>query len=279
MKLVVTILQCRRVTLPHVFVRSILPRMRALFPGDIECVIVQHRGNASGGNPRLESNAIDQARLSLVEEWTLAQRYAGAQVVPHTINHLPYPSIPGMHLCARAALERGADFHLWLEDDALVYDQDCGKWPEIFGGREVGAYRDFHHLNSAYLVTRPSYDERIERRLADYAWWTPDKRLESVMRETMRTQRAFLEPSYAVRYHHRYYPHTGLRYVVQALRDWAPEMVPLLDVDFGPGTSDLPAVTPEEFRAHAAAAGAKFMDRVWRIRQKWVERHLLPTSL
>jgi hypothetical protein len=99
------------------------------------------------------------------------------------------------------------------------------------------------------------------------------------MRETMRTQRAYLEPRFAVRYHHRYYPYTGLRYVVEAVSRWAPEAVDLLDVDFGPGTSKLPPVTPEEFQQHAAQAGAKFMDRVWRLRQRWVEKHFLPSHL
>ena len=217
--------------------------------------------------------------MDVVRSWTEQGRYAGATIVSHQVNHLPYPSIPGMHLCAQAALERGADFHLWLEDDALVFDQESQLWPDKFRGREVGAYRDFHHLNSAYLVTRPSYDERLERRLRDYSWWTPDRRLESVMRQTMRTKRVYLPEHFAVRYHHRYYPQTGLRYVTDAVRKWAPEALDLLDVDFGPGAAELPAVTPEEIRLHQAAVGAKLGDRLWRLRQRWVERYLLPDHL
>ncbi|MGF1510296.1 MAG: hypothetical protein ACFB9M_12425 [Myxococcota bacterium] len=279
MKLVVTILQARRAVLPHVFVKYILPKMRAIFPGEVEAVIVQHRSRASGGRHALESGQLGDDKLDLVERWTREGRYAGADVIGHTVDHPPYPSIPGVHRCVQESLRRGADYHLWLEDDALVFDQECDRWDALLGEREVGVYRRFHFLNSAYLLTRPSFDQRIVERLADYRWWTWSRRIEPFLRNQKRTKRAYLAMHHAVRYHHRYYPYTGLRYVVDALRDWAPEALPLLDVDFGKGCQHLPPVTAEEMRAHARADGAKPFDRALRLREAIVERFLLPEGL
>lgn len=266
MKAVVTILQCRRAVLPHLFVKHVLPRMRQWFPGPVDCVIVQHRVDASGGKTALESLAQGSAGIATVREWTAAGRYAGAEIIGHEIIHRPYPTVPGYHLAVAAALERGADYHLMLEDDAIVIDPECGRWDERLGRSEVGVYRRFHEINTAYYVARASFDRRIVARLADYRAFTWKRRMEPFLRSQLRTSRAYLEPSYAVRYHHREYPYTGLRYVVDRIRALAPEDVPLLDVDFGPGCADLPPVTPEEQRQHAARDGARWVDRLRRLR-------------
>jgi hypothetical protein len=279
-KVVVTILQCRRAVLPHVFIRYVLPRMRALFPGSVECVLVQHRADAASGETALESLRHGRDKLELVARWTAEGRYDGADIIGHDILHAAYPSIPSLHLGVKEALARHADFHLWLEDDALVFDRDCAHWDALLGGREVGVYRPFHHLNSAYLLTRPSFDRRVLGPLSDHASFTwRGRRIEPFLRQHMRTRRAYLEPRYAVRYHHRYYPYTGLRYVVDALRELAPEALPLLDLDFGPGCASLPPITPAELRAHAAGEGARLSDRLWRLRQRLVERYLLSDAL
>ena len=61
---------------------------------------------------------------------------------------------------------------------------------------------------------------------------------------------------------------------------YATEVFPVfLEVDFGSQALDLAPVTSEEFKLHQAADGAKFIDRLWRIRQKLVERYLLPAGL
>jgi hypothetical protein len=278
-KAVVTIVQCRRAVLPHIFVRYVLPKMRRIFGGVMECVIIQHRSQAPGGDHKLESTRWDPEKLAVVRRWTEEGRYQGADVIPHSIDHQPYPSIPGYHLAVKEALDRGADFHLWLEDDALVFDRACDRWDELLGGTEVGVYRRFHQLHSAYLLTRPSFDRRILPKLGDYGRWNWRGRIEPELRRNMRTRLTFLEMSYAVRYHNRYYPYTGLRYVVQAVREIAPEALPLLELDFGEGCARLPPVTPEELREHTARDGARRIDRLRRFRQKLVERYLLPASL
>ncbi len=258
-------------------VKRVLPEMRRLFPGEVEVVIVQHRGDASGGKNQLESGRLHAGGLDRVGQWTQEGKYAGADVIEHAINYPAYPSIPGLHLCVKAALDRKADFHLWLEDDALVMDYDCGRWDQLLGRREVGAYRDFHNLNSAYLLTRPDFDARMLTQFEDYERWNWKRRLEPELRRNLRTRRTYLNPAYAVRYHHRNYPYTGIRYVVDRVRDLWPEDLPLLDIDFGEGTSSLPPVTPEEMRVHAAAT--PFLGRVGRWKQRFVEKFLLKDGI
>jgi len=262
LRAVVTILQCRRAVLPHIFIKYALPKMQASFPGKLECVLIQHRVDASGGNPRLETLKNGTGGFELVRQFTEEGRYQGAEILAHDIVHKPYPSIPSYHLGVKAALDRGADFHVWLEDDALIYDPECGAWDQLLGPREVGVYWRFHELNSAYLLTRRSFAERIVGPLSDYARWTPRSRIEAFLRRSMRTSRTHLNYSYATRYHNHEYPYGGLKYVAAKVRDLAPEAAPLLDLDFGPGTSVLPEITAAEFAAHEAKAGARLMDRM-----------------
>ena len=272
MKAVITIIQCKRAVLPHVFVRHVLPRMRKAFGGEMEAVIIQHRADASGLNPRMESSlSAGEEKLARVRHWTEEGRYDGAEVVAHEIVHPPYPSIPSYHLAVKAALDRQADFHIWLEDDALINDPECGDWDRLLGVSEVGVYRKFHHLNTAYLVTRRSFAERILPKLADYSAWNPKSRAEAFLRWNLRTSRSYLNPAHATRYHVREYPYTGLRYVVQAVREVAPDALGLLELDFGPGCADLPPVTADEMAVHARADGAKPIDRLWRWRTAVVE--------
>ncbi|MBN2193491.1 MAG: hypothetical protein JW751_11810 [Polyangiaceae bacterium] len=271
MKAVVTILQCRRAVLPHLFVKHVLPKMRVWFPGLVDCVIIQHRVDASGGNTALESLAGGTGGIATVRQWTEAGRYDGAEIIGHEIVHRPYPTVPGYHLAVKAALDRGADFHLMLEDDAIVIDPECGRWDELLGRSEVGVYRKFHEINTAYYVARPSFDRRIVGLLANYRSFSWKTRMEPFLRRQLHTSRAYLEPSYAVRYHHRDYPHTGLRYVVDRIRTLAPEDVSLLDVDFGPGCAKLPPVTSAEQCEHAARDGAGALDRIRRLRARAVQ--------
>ncbi len=280
MKTVVTITQCRRAVLPWIFCEYVLPEMRRLFAGEVEVVLIQHRADASGGGTELESIADGdgRAKLELVRRFTEEGRYRNADIIAHDIRHPPYPSIPSYHLAVREALQRGADFHLWMEDDALVFDRQCGQWDSILGGTEVGCYRRHSaHLHSAYLLTRPSFDARIVLQLADYESWTWKRRIEPFLRRNQATRRTILRRHYAVRYHHRYYPFTGLRYVVDAVREIAPEAVSELDLDYGPGCADLPPVSDAEMREHEAREGAGLVDGFWRARQFVVERLFLPT--
>jgi hypothetical protein len=274
LRAVVTIIQCRRAVLPHIFVRYVLPLMRERFQGEMSCVIVQHRADARGGNRRLESLKQGTKGLDLVRRFTEEGRYDGAEIIGHEIVHKPYPSIPSFHLGVKAALERDADFHLWLEDDALIVDPDCGRWDELLGPREVGVYNTFHALNPAYLLTRRCFDERILEPLSRYQDWRESSRFEVFLRNKMRTSRVYFDRSYATRNHYHAYPYAGLRYVAERVRTLAPEAAHLLDLDFGPGVSELPAITPDELAAHYEKEKHKrFVDRMRGLQSNLIEAY------
>lgn len=246
MKLVVTILQARRVVLPYLFCRYALPRMQAAFRGEVEVVLIQHRSLPAAADTFLETNQAGGEGVERVAAWTAEGRFGPAEVLAHE-HHVPdYPSIPSIHLACQAALDRGADFHLWLEDDAFVLDEGCGAWPERFGRREVGVYRAFSGINSAFFVSRPGFDERVLPGLADYEAWSRAFRIEPYFQSMLRTRRVFLDPAAAVRTHRNLYPHTGPRFVAQRIREVAPQEAHLLDLELGPGASELPPVGPAE---------------------------------
>jgi len=233
MRALVTILQCRRVVLPYVFMRHALPRMRQSFPGEIEVLLIQHKARQQAGS-RLRSHRLGKAREDLVEQWSAEGRYAGAQIHRHDTWHAPYPSIPSYHIAVQAALERRVDFHVYLEDDALLLDPDCGRWEELMGPAEVGVYRPRTHIiNSSWFVARPSFDQRILAGLSRYWWWRRSSRIESWLRRKLRGEPAILEESYAVKHHYNEHRFTGMRYVVERLTDLCPEDVGLLEIDFG----------------------------------------------
>lgn len=274
MKLVVTILQARRVVMPYIFVKHALPRMQAVFPGQIEVVLVQHRSlpDPKQSDPFLETTKTDPSWGERVVEWTEAGRYEGADVVTHDVHNPNYPSIPTFHRACVEALNRGADYHLWIEDDALVCDENCGRWPAIFGDREMGVYRHFSEVNAAFFVTRPAFDERALPGLERYAHWTKGERIERYLRRQLRTPRAHLNPAYAVRNHRNPFPYTGARFVAEMVRRIAPEDVELLDLELGEGASRLPPVSSRELRWLWVRDWARPVELARRVKNGLVER-------
>jgi hypothetical protein len=233
MKALVTLLQCRRVVLPYIFLRYALPRMREVFPGELEVLLIQHQAR-NQSRSRLRSQRLGKEREHLVEQWTAEGRYAGAEIRRHDLWHAPYPSIPSYHIAVQAALERRVDFHLYLEDDALVLDPNCGRWDELMGSAEVGVYRPRTHIiNSSWFVARPSFDQRILPGLSRYWWWRRSSRIESWFKRRLRGEPAIFAESYAVKNHYREHPFTGMRFVVDRLTELCPAEVDLLEIDFG----------------------------------------------
>jgi hypothetical protein len=207
--------------------------MHEVFPGQLDVLLIQHKAR-NQSSPRLQSQRLGMDREELVERWNAEGRYAGAEIRQHDIWHAPYPSIPSYHIAAQTALERGVDFHLYLEDDALVLDPECGRWDELMGGADVGVYRPRTHIvNSSWLVARPSFDRRILPGLSRYWWWRRSSRIERWFRRKLGGEPALFSQSFAVRNHYKEYPFTGMRFVVDRLAELCPDELDLLEIDFG----------------------------------------------
>jgi hypothetical protein len=139
------------------------------------------------------------------------------------------------------ALREQADFHLWMEDDAIVLDRDCGRWGNLLSGKNAGVYRPTQHICAAYFVSTPAFDTRllpiirdrnvdgIHQPFAETGAWRP--RIGDVEYYTTwacQGERTLLNPASAGRVHCRPASHE----LVQFVRKIAPHEVGLLNIDF-----------------------------------------------
>ena len=207
MKCLVTICQNKRAVLPYLFGKYCLPRMQAVFPGEMLLYHIFH-DYAGVGPSYLQSNlTLGDDNLKNVKDFIAQGKYANAKVLRHEILYKEYTYLPSVALAATVAIHERADFHLWLEDDAIVLDSGCDQWPALFGDGDVGLYRDTAYkgmVNSAYFVSRTSFDRRLLPRLSEYV---PDNKphSESGQLEDLLCQCAagttLLRREDAIRYH------------------------------------------------------------------------------
>ncbi len=248
MKVVVTILQCKRVALPYIFLKYALPAMRDLCDFEIEPYLIQHIGiDSSDGH--LETNRLPNTKLDLVAEWTQSGKYSNAIIIQHNTTFSKYPSLPSVRIGVETAIETKADFHLWLEDDALIFDTHCGDWPNIMGGSFLGVYhaKKEGYVNSAYLLSSIKFDELLLPALQDQTQWDisesmyhnvngqrmlniHSKRLEPTIARYSRNRWALLNSDFAARINpNKNQSSVNLYRLVKSL---APESLSLLELDF-----------------------------------------------
>lgn len=172
MNILVTILQCRRVVLPYLFLRYTLPMMRAKIDGVVTVHLVRHEYLLPDINPH-ETSRLPVAKELLAREWTEEGRYAPATITTHSEQFARYPSIPSRRIAAEFAERHIHDLHLWLEDDALVYDVDCADWLGIMGENRAAVYRTnaFGYINAAYYLCTSELDNELLAALKEKDRW------------------------------------------------------------------------------------------------------------
>ncbi len=259
MKAVITIFQCKRVVLPYIFIRYCLPKMQQIFPGEMKVFLIQHLANVS--NLCMQSGDICDSKLDLVKQWSDDDKFSGAEIIRHAEVVPKHPALPSYRIGVETALREHADFHVWLEDDALIFDEECSRWSEIIGEKDVGVYRprsNFIHV--AYLVSRPDFDKRILemmeteelwdigstkkpffrkrffRRLLSYAtlnlyeygFSPPIGHVEYFMTKACKTKKIALNANFAARFHQGIDP----QLIINMVKKVAPSELSLLKVDF-----------------------------------------------
>lgn len=170
MKCVITILQNKRVAMPYIFGRYVLPMMRQCITGEVKLFHIFHDGhNTSAGKTNSAKMRAD--RVDMVKAHISSGSYPEAIIRSHKRTCDFHPVLPSLQLAVQVALEEQADFHLWLEDDAIVYDQDCGTWATTLASGDAGLYADTDKkqlINTAYFLSTREYDQRFNLLLQEF---------------------------------------------------------------------------------------------------------------
>jgi len=136
--------------------------MRDLFGGKIELYHVLH--DLHFQSHELESNRMGIEHLESVKDFIRKGMFPEATIISHRELHSEHLAVPSYIKAAEIAIERNADFHLWIEDDALVLDRECHNWNSQLKDADVGLYRDNGHhqmINTAFFLSSRGFDERM----------------------------------------------------------------------------------------------------------------------
>jgi hypothetical protein len=191
--------------------------MRAIFPGEIKVFIIQHTRQGVANVKHLDSNRLINYSLEDVADWTKRGMYSEATIIDNHTWNPDDPALQSFIIGMETSLKEKADFHVWLEDDALLCDLECDKWPELLKDKEVGVYYKNNIVNPAFLVTKQSFDEKILKLaknggiklsalFIDYGKPTQrldvnSKQIEMVMENTRVGDKALLKTEYVGRTH------------------------------------------------------------------------------
>jgi hypothetical protein len=237
MKCVITILQNKRVAMPYIFGTYSLPMMRARFNGEIKLYHIFHASN--GLRSQMTSNLLlGPEKVEQTAQFIKEGHYKNATIVSHKKTSAKWPTLPSLRIAVKIALKEKADFHLWLEDDAIVYDKDCDTWATTLGSADVGLYMQTDKkqlINTAYFLSTREYDERFARSLQEYdrnmsisankqKWGKYAGHGSLIEHVAWRAARKpiFLGPDKAYRHH----PHPTFTKTGTMVRKWLKETIP-----------------------------------------------------
>jgi len=158
-----------------------------------------------------------------------------------------FPQLPSMKIGVEKAIEENADFHLWLEDDSIVYDEECHKWSELIKDKDIGVYKDDKilgrpYVNCCYCVTTQNLDKRLlEYMQRDYEWdirapfledgRITEKDIEGRLEQLAHNGKSLLNVNYAGRYHTAWVER-GRMGIVTVMNKICPQEIPELTKRF-----------------------------------------------
>lgn len=163
MKIIATIFQCKRVAMPYFFIKYCVPLMRKLSAFDFEIYLIQHLTPTYLFG--LETSNI--TGLEKVEQWTKEGKFYGAHIVQHSEVYKTCPALPSYKLGVEIFLREKGDLHIWLEDDAMIMDDDPKSW---FAIKSVGTYRVSDNIPIRHTITTRSFDIDILHLMNTEQW-------------------------------------------------------------------------------------------------------------
>ncbi len=170
MRGIVTICQNKRVALPFIFGKYVYPEMQRRFHGDLTLYHVWHDAHSTDG-AMASNRELGEDKLANVRKFIHEQRYSNAIIERVTTTSEAWPALESMKCALRRSKALKADFHLWMEDDAIVVDMSCDTWATQIGGGDVGLYTNTDHkqmINIAYFLSTREYDDRLLNILNEY---------------------------------------------------------------------------------------------------------------
>jgi hypothetical protein len=129
---------------------------------EIKVALIQHVPKIDF-DVKLDSVKLSTDRLELVKKWSDDGKYYPANIIKHSIDFPKYPHLPSLKIGLEFAIKENADFHLWLEDDALILDNDIGEWPKMMENNLVGVYhlKKAGYINAAYMLSSINFDKLL----------------------------------------------------------------------------------------------------------------------
>jgi hypothetical protein len=170
MRCVITIIQNKRIALPYIFNKYCLPMYKKCFRGDVKLFHIFH--NCHGNQGALYSNAsMGEGHVRKVMKFIKDKQFPEAKIIEHNTVSKEWPALPSYKLAIDVAIREKADFHLWMEDDAIIYDRNCNTWALTLGSGDIGLYRDTDKkemVNIAYFLSTNEYDRRLKRLMHEF---------------------------------------------------------------------------------------------------------------
>lgn len=169
MKGLITYCQNKRVSLPYIFGKYVFPEMKKRFNGEL---LYYHIWNCSHDPTHTTtSNKLDVANIEKVQRAYYRNMFKEAELIVHYWINNEWPGLPSVIEATELAKKLDVDFHLCMEDDAIVYDMDCDKWATILGSGDVGTYMNTvskEMINCAYVLGTREFDNRLSLMLQEF---------------------------------------------------------------------------------------------------------------
>lgn len=163
MKVIATIFQCKRVSLPYLFIKYCVPKMRELSGFEFDVYLVQHLTPVY--HACLETSTING--VEKVKKMTDEGKFEGAHIIQHSENNDMCPPLPSYKKGVEVFLREKGDLHIWLEDDALIMDKNPRRWLDI---KDVGTYIRLPFVPVRHTITTRAFDERMLQKMNTEQW-------------------------------------------------------------------------------------------------------------
>lgn len=179
-KVIFTVFQCKRVVLPYFFSKYSFPKMRESFDGEMEGFLIQHlgcSGQRQATKHYFETKKLPEEKLQIVQDWTRAGYYSNLKVISHSIWLGRYPSLPSIRIGLETSEREGADYLVWLEDDAILYMLDWNDLLSKIPQGYVGYFQSFKNrgkgffLKSCWLILSRGFIEETKHYFLNDSNW------------------------------------------------------------------------------------------------------------